>query len=109
MAKSTLYRPKGSEEIKITFGFNPDRIVFGMMLYNKNRYVKCDAITVQTLAAELYCRLIEAFLPVGLHNDHSSRAKGVLGICEANFLQPTHNKQVRSTRRAYYSIFMAIF
>jgi hypothetical protein len=74
MAKSTLYRPKGSEEIKITFGFNPDRIVFGMMLYNKNR-------------------LIEAFLPVGLHNDHSSRAKGVLGICEANFLQPTHNKQ----------------
>ncbi len=48
----------------------------------------------QWITSIIYYRLIESFLPVGIHNDHSSRAKGVLGICEANYLQPTHNKQV---------------
>lgn len=42
-------------------------------------------------------RLIESFLPLGIHTEHSSRGKGVMGVCDADFLQPTHNKQVRTT------------
>lgn len=44
-------------------------------------------------------RLIESFVPLGLQNEHSSRGKGIIIICEANYLQPTHNKQVRHHNR----------
>jgi hypothetical protein len=74
MAKTTVYRPKAHGDVKITYGFNHNRRICGMMLYNKNR-------------------LIESFLPLGIHTEHSSRGKGVMGVCDADFLQPTHNKQ----------------
>ncbi len=38
-------------------------------------------------------RLIKAYLKVGIQTQATSQARGVIGIIEADFLQPTHNKQ----------------
>lgn len=51
---------------------NPN--LYGVMLYHRNR-------------------LIKPYLRVGIQNQINPDAVGVIGILEADFLQPTHNKQ----------------
>lgn len=60
---------------RITFGMNVDNPnLYGIMLYHRNR-------------------LIKPYLRVGIQNQINPDAVGVIGILEADFLQPTHNKQ----------------
>ncbi|XP_076906352.1 protein MICRORCHIDIA 6-like [Bidens hawaiensis] len=73
-----MYRPQsdGSENAVVTtIGFDkeaPNVSVHGFNIYHKNR-------------------LILPFQPVVLFAD--SRGRGVIGVLEANFIEPTHNKQ----------------
>ncbi|XP_076960530.1 protein MICRORCHIDIA 6-like [Bidens hawaiensis] len=73
-----MYRPQsdGSENTVVTtIGFDekaPNVSVHGFNIYHKNR-------------------LILPFQPVVLFAD--SRGRGVIGVLEANFIEPTHNKQ----------------
>jgi len=39
-------------------------------------------------------RLIKPFLRVGIQLQNSEAGTGVVGVINASFLQPTHNKQV---------------
>jgi len=48
--------------------------LYGIMLYHRNR-------------------LIKPYLRVGIQNQINPDAVGVIGIIQADFLQPTHNKQ----------------
>eukprot|EP01097_Dermamoeba_algensis_P012118 TRINITY_DN980_c0_g1_i2.p1 TRINITY_DN980_c0_g1~~TRINITY_DN980_c0_g1_i2.p1 ORF type:complete len:715 (-),score=246.38 TRINITY_DN980_c0_g1_i2:307-2451(-) len=69
------YKPSASAPINITYGFNKQsKQHFGMMIYHKNR-------------------LIKSYIRVGYQLNPDSRGVGVIGVCEASFLQPTHNKQ----------------
>lgn len=73
-----MYKPQTGgtkEEILTTIGFlkeAPDVYIHGFNVYHKNR-------------------LILPFWPVVSYLD--SRGRGVVGILEANFVEPTHNKQ----------------
>lgn len=60
----------------ITFGFQPERNkhLYGIMLYHHNR-------------------LIYPYLRVGVQTQANEAGVGVLGVMEADFLDPTHNKQ----------------
>eukprot|EP01127_Copromyxa_protea_P020851 TRINITY_DN7016_c0_g1_i1.p1 TRINITY_DN7016_c0_g1~~TRINITY_DN7016_c0_g1_i1.p1 ORF type:complete len:550 (-),score=87.70 TRINITY_DN7016_c0_g1_i1:1314-2753(-) len=75
MTKTCTYKPKEQAQTKVTFGFNlSNKKAYGMLFYCKNR-------------------LIEYYIPVGFQTEGSSRGKGVIGVVQADFLQPTHNKQ----------------
>eukprot|EP01126_Amoeba_proteus_P042057 TRINITY_DN4558_c0_g1_i13.p1 TRINITY_DN4558_c0_g1~~TRINITY_DN4558_c0_g1_i13.p1 ORF type:complete len:517 (-),score=128.36 TRINITY_DN4558_c0_g1_i13:223-1773(-) len=57
------------------FGFNKEaRDQFGMMYYHNNR-------------------LIRRWHRIGMQNSAGSRGRGVIGLIDASFLTPTHNKQ----------------
>lgn len=63
------------DPVKITYGINTqDKDSYGMMLYHRNR-------------------LIKPYLKVGIQTQANYQGRGVVGIIEADFLQPTHNKQ----------------
>merc|ERR1739848_442341 len=73
------YRPSPKEVEKSTpadimIGFSspdvPDHL-YGKMIYHKNR-------------------LIQSYLKVGVQNEANAKGLGVLGIVEADFLQPQH-------------------
>ncbi|GFS21454.1 MORC family CW-type zinc finger protein 3 [Elysia marginata] len=72
------YNPSWTERpIKITFGFDCGKDKsddYGMMIYNRNR-------------------LIKAFERVGYQKKGDGKGKGVIGIAEADFLLPIHDKQ----------------
>ncbi|CAN1774650.1 Protein MICRORCHIDIA 6 [Linum perenne] len=74
-----LYKPKvggSSENVITTIGFVKDapRVsIHGFNIYHKNR-------------------LIKPFMQV-VEGSTNSRSRGVAGILEANFIEPTHNKQ----------------
>lgn len=81
--------------VNITYGLNVDnKNAYGMMMYNRNR-------------------LIKAYLKVGMQQGGSGNStskmysqfsgKRVIGIIEADFLQPTHNKQDFDFTPAYRS------
>jgi len=82
MAKQHTYKPlrfkddSGAKiKTRMVFGFNKrTRYHFGMMLYHKNR-------------------LIKQYVRVGIQNGGTSRGRGVIGLVDAYFLTPTHNKQ----------------
>ncbi|KAJ7515187.1 hypothetical protein O6H91_22G004200 [Diphasiastrum complanatum] len=78
------YRPMCvSESIKIELGFNTEnKTLYGMMLYHRNR-------------------LIKPYMRVGIQLEENEKGMGVLGIVEADFLQPTHNKQDFDDTTAY--------
>ncbi|XP_041845441.1 MORC family CW-type zinc finger protein 3 isoform X2 [Melanotaenia boesemani] len=72
-----VYKPQFSKEkVKVTFGLNPKRDHYGIMMYHKNR-------------------LIKAYEKVGcqLKTSGQRAGVGVIGIIECNFLKPAHNKQ----------------
>jgi len=70
------FNPKtGNTKQDIIFGFNKrNRRDFGAMLYNKGRLIKFG-------------------LKVGFMTSPDSRGLGVLVVVNADYLQPTHNKQ----------------
>ncbi|BBN00313.1 MORC family CW-type zinc finger protein [Marchantia polymorpha subsp. ruderalis] len=78
------YKPYGvAESIKIELGFNTEnKNLYGMMLYHRNR-------------------LIKAYMRVGMQLEENERGMGVIGLAEADFLQPTHNKQDFDDTTAY--------
>ncbi|KAK3594490.1 hypothetical protein CHS0354_030010 [Potamilus streckersoni] len=83
------YKPTWLEQkIYITFGFtsskNPDD--YGIMMYHNNR-------------------LIKAFEKVGYQKQPNDLGVGVIGVVEANFLDPIHNKQ-DFNRTEKYSTFI---
>ncbi|ELR13006.1 UBA/TSN domain containing protein, partial [Acanthamoeba castellanii str. Neff] len=65
-----------AEPVTVTLGFNKfsDKEHFGMMIYHRDRLIKC-------------------FLHVGYQLSPDSRGVGVIGVLNVNALQPTHNKQ----------------
>ncbi|XP_055368457.1 MORC family CW-type zinc finger protein 3 [Betta splendens] len=72
-----VYKPHFSKEkVKVTFGLNPNKDHYGIMMYHKNR-------------------LIKAYEKVGcqLKTSGQRAGVGVVGIIECNFLKPAHNKQ----------------
>jgi len=74
-SKIDYYHPHSSnEKVKITFGLNDEKHIYGMMLYHRNR-------------------LIKPYVRVGMQLQNSGNGVGVIGVIEADFLQPTHNKQ----------------
>ncbi|KAK3594491.1 hypothetical protein CHS0354_030011 [Potamilus streckersoni] len=84
-----VYKPTWLDKpIHITFGFtsskNPED--YGIMMYHKNR-------------------LIKAFEKVGYQKQATALGVGVIGVVEANFLEPIHNKQDFS-RTERYSAFI---
>ncbi|XP_024514720.1 MORC family CW-type zinc finger protein 4 [Selaginella moellendorffii] len=78
------YKPMGvTDPVKIEMGFNTEnRNLYGMMLYHRNR-------------------LIKPYMRVGMQLEENERGMGVLGIVEADFLHPTHNKQDFDDTTAY--------
>ncbi|KAJ7517023.1 hypothetical protein O6H91_21G008800 [Diphasiastrum complanatum] len=82
--ETETYRPMGIlESIKIELGFNTEnKSLYGMMLYHRNR-------------------LIKPYMRVGIQLEENEKGMGVLGIVEADFLQPTHNKQDFDDTTAY--------
>lgn len=71
------YRPGNNPEFRcdIEMGFNTENEnLYGMMLYHRNR-------------------LIRPYHRVGLQLEPNDKGLGVLGVVEADFLTPTHNKQ----------------
>eukprot|EP01103_Thecamoeba_quadrilineata_P021521 TRINITY_DN9916_c0_g1_i1.p1 TRINITY_DN9916_c0_g1~~TRINITY_DN9916_c0_g1_i1.p1 ORF type:complete len:758 (-),score=174.92 TRINITY_DN9916_c0_g1_i1:136-2289(-) len=85
--KIYTYKPSGANQpITMTFGFNiSNRYRFGMMLYNRNR-------------------LIRYYLRIGTQLAGNSIGNGVIGVVDAPFLQPTHNKQDFVTNSQYISL-----
>eukprot|EP00232_Nephroselmis_pyriformis_P029222 CAMPEP_0182871118 /NCGR_PEP_ID=MMETSP0034_2-20130328/10935_1 /TAXON_ID=156128 /ORGANISM="Nephroselmis pyriformis, Strain CCMP717" /LENGTH=434 /DNA_ID=CAMNT_0025003649 /DNA_START=5 /DNA_END=1306 /DNA_ORIENTATION=+ len=70
----------------IEVGFNTvDGQLYGMMLYHRNR-------------------LIKPFFRVGVQLEPNDKGVGVLGVVEADFLQPTHNKQDFDDTKAYRAL-----
>ncbi|KAL3685430.1 hypothetical protein R1sor_003452 [Riccia sorocarpa] len=82
--ETEIYKPYGvAESIKIELGFNTEnKNLYGMMLYHRNR-------------------LIKAYMRVGMQLEENERGMGVIGLVEADFLQPTHNKQDFDDTTAY--------
>eukprot|EP01126_Amoeba_proteus_P042061 TRINITY_DN4558_c0_g1_i3.p1 TRINITY_DN4558_c0_g1~~TRINITY_DN4558_c0_g1_i3.p1 ORF type:complete len:712 (-),score=181.60 TRINITY_DN4558_c0_g1_i3:1829-3964(-) len=85
--RKTIYKPKRKKEevdkkkicskveAMFLFGFNKEaRDQFGMMYYHNNR-------------------LIRRWHRIGMQNSAGSRGRGVIGLIDASFLTPTHNKQ----------------
>lgn len=71
------YKPSGSlSPVKITFGMTNKSLhnCYGMLMYHRGR-------------------LIKPYMRVGIQTQQTNEGKGVIGIIEADFLQPTHNKQ----------------
>ena len=78
------YKPNFvAEPATIQIGFSESQHEYGMMIYHRNR-------------------LIKPYVRVGIQNDPDERGMGVLGIVEADFLQPTHNKQDFDDSRTHY-------
>ncbi|CAM6083007.1 unnamed protein product [Calypogeia fissa] len=84
LKETEYYKPAGAtEQIKIELGFNTEnKNLYGMMLYHRNR-------------------LIKAYMRVGIQLEENERGMGVIGLAEADFLQPTHNKQDFDDSTAY--------
>lgn len=79
------YRPQSNPDFRcdIEMGFNTENEnLYGMMLYHRNR-------------------LIRPYHRVGLQLEPNDKGLGVLGVVEADFLQPTHNKQDFDDTPAY--------
>ncbi|KAL3141327.1 hypothetical protein ABBQ32_004913 [Trebouxia sp. C0010 RCD-2024] len=79
------YRPQSNPEFRcdIEMGFNTENEnLYGMMLYHRNR-------------------LIRPYHRVGLQLEPNDKGLGVLGVVEADFLIPTHNKQDFDDTPAY--------
>ncbi|KAL3161926.1 hypothetical protein ABBQ38_009009 [Trebouxia sp. C0009 RCD-2024] len=79
------YRPQSNPELRcdIEMGFNTENEnLYGMMLYHRNR-------------------LIRPYHRVGLQLEPNDKGLGVLGVVEADFLTPTHNKQDFDDTPAY--------
>jgi len=73
--ESDSYRPRWLDSaVPIIFGFSPSRDEYGMMMYHRNR-------------------LIKAFERVGCQKEANVHGVGVIGVIEADFLTPIHNKQ----------------
>ncbi|XP_072019619.1 uncharacterized protein [Amphiura filiformis] len=86
------YKPKNlvpDRPVKITFGFNPKKNQYGMLMYHKNR-------------------LIKPYVKVGYQLKPDQRGVGVLGVVECNFLQPTHNKQDFLDTNVYRSLISSL-
>ena len=88
------YRPYSrgeafEEEVKLAkfeFGFNTDSSdLYGVMMYHNNR-------------------LIRPYVRVGIQLEANTKGIGVLGIVDANFLIPTHNKQSFDDTKEYRSL-----
>jgi MORC family CW-type zinc finger protein len=86
LAKTKIdsYTPqKKGSPVQITFGLNTiDKQSYGMLIYHKGR-------------------LIKPFLRVGIQLQNSRAGTGVVGVINASFLQPTHNKQDFDQTRGY--------
>eukprot|EP00873_Tetraselmis_striata_P042976 jgi/Tetstr1/463240/TSEL_008171.t1 len=80
------YRPRdvvAGMKCEIEMGFNTENEdLYGMMLYHRNR-------------------LIKPYLRVGIQQEANRKGVGVLGVVEADFLQPTHNKQNFDNTKSY--------
>ncbi|XP_072018356.1 MORC family CW-type zinc finger protein 3-like [Amphiura filiformis] len=88
------YKPKNvqlvpDKPIKITFGFNPKKNQYGMLMYYKNR-------------------LIKPYEKVGYQLKPDQRGVGVLGVVECNFIEPTHNKQDFLSSKVYSCLIKAL-
>mmetsp|Transcript_13925 Transcript_13925/g.39425 ORF Transcript_13925/g.39425 Transcript_13925/m.39425 type:complete len:645 (+) Transcript_13925:244-2178(+) len=83
------YRPRetgSTARAEIEMGFNTENVeLYGMMMYHRNR-------------------LIKPYLRVGIQQEANSKGVGVLGVVEADFLQPTHNKQNFDNTKAYRAL-----
>ncbi|KAL4232694.1 MORC CW-type zinc finger [Mactra antiquata] len=80
-----VYKPTWLEKpIQLTFGFsdNKEPDSYGLMMYHKNR-------------------LILAYEKIGCQKQANNHGVGVIGVVEANFLQPIHNKQAFNQTSQY--------
>ena len=69
------YRPHMASPAKYEFGFNTESAdLYGVMMYHNNR-------------------LIKPYVRVGIQLEPNEKGVGVLGVVDADFLKPTHNKQ----------------
>ncbi|KAF7663063.1 hypothetical protein LDENG_00219540 [Lucifuga dentata] len=82
--KKDHYKPISlNKRIPITFGYNTkSKDQYGIMMYHKNR-------------------LIKAYERVGCQLKANFQGRGVIGIIECNFMDPTHNKQSFSDSDKY--------
>ncbi|XP_045196926.2 MORC family CW-type zinc finger protein 3-like [Mercenaria mercenaria] len=72
-----VYKPTWlNKPVKLIFGFTNDKEPdsYGLMMYHKNR-------------------LIRAYEKIGCQKQANDHGVGVIGVVEANFLDPIHNKQ----------------
>ncbi|KAL5010789.1 hypothetical protein ScPMuIL_013094 [Solemya velum] len=87
-----VYRPTWlPKPVAITFGFTASNHSeeYGVMFYHKNR-------------------LIKAYEKVGYQKQTNDMGVGVVGVVEANFLEPIHNKQDFNRTSAYTAFLSAI-
>jgi hypothetical protein len=69
------YRPHLEIPAKYEFGFHTEsQDLYGVMMYHNNR-------------------LIKPYVRVGMQLEPNDKGVGVLGVVDADFLKPTHNKQ----------------
>lgn len=89
--KIDTYKPSSwPQPVKITYGINAEnKYVYGMMLYHRNR-------------------LIKPYVRVGIQLQHGKEGLGVIGIIEADFLQPTHNKQDFDSTPPYRNLMLKL-
>lgn len=81
------YKPHGTTAIaKYEFGFNTESTdLYGVMMYHNNR-------------------LIRPYVRVGIQLEANEKGVGVLGIVDADFLKPTHNKQNFDDTKEYRAL-----
>ncbi|XP_057516288.1 protein MICRORCHIDIA 6-like isoform X2 [Amaranthus tricolor] len=88
-----MYRPQiggYKEEIMTTIGFlkeAPNVYIHGFNVYHKNRLILCR-FRLMILYAYIF---MQPFWQVVSYLN--SKGRGVVGVLEANFVEPTHNKQ----------------
>ncbi|QDZ18612.1 MORC family CW-type zinc finger protein [Chloropicon primus] len=78
------YKPysAGGQPADILIGFSEPEDLYGMMMYHNNR-------------------LIKPYVRVGCQMEANAKGVGVLGIIDANFLTPMHNKQDFADTKEY--------
>lgn len=88
------YTMNGQPPLKITFGFNPTRghtdsaNDYGIIMYHKNR-------------------LIKPYEKVG-YQKQGGAGQGVVGVVEADYLTPNHNKQNFNVDEKYHRVMNAL-